>query len=85
MPLGGPAEIQDQLDPHVSPRVAPATMLTSYCTETRVMRLAVHECASAVPDVSSPDCACTAFRLCSSSDSIIAVRRERERIMRRGG
>lgn len=42
------------------------------------MRLAAHECASAVTDVSSPDCACTAFRLCSSSDSIIAVRRERE-------
>lgn len=59
----------------MSPHVAPATtLLTSYRAETRVIRLAVHEHASAVTDVSSPDCACTAFRLCSSSDSIIAVR-----------
>lgn len=59
----------------MSPHVAPATtLLTSYRAETRVIRLAVHEHASALTDVSSPDCACTAFRLCSSSDSIIAVR-----------
>lgn len=74
--MNGLAEIQHQLDPRVT-AVAPATALTSYCAETRVMRLAVHECASAVTDVSSPDCACTAFGLCSSSDSIVAVRRER--------
>lgn len=30
-----------------------------------------------VCDASSPDCACTAFRLCSSSDKITAVRRAR--------
>lgn len=37
-----------------------------------------------VTDVSSADCACAAFRLCSWSDKIIAVRRERGGITGRG-